>query len=173
MAQPLFRQLLNQARRLARLDPRRPQQANLRRAVSGAYYALFHFLIDEANRLLLGTTPGHAGLRNLTARAFVHAEMAAASRTFAGGTLPATIVRQVGTLTIPAPLRELAEQFSLTQDRRHLADYDRVTRFSRVEVLLLIDGVELALAGWGSVRNDAAAKLFLLALLLWTRIRDK
>ena len=36
--------LLEQAVHLATLDARRPKQANLRRAVSTAYYALFHLL---------------------------------------------------------------------------------------------------------------------------------
>lgn len=40
--------LLQQAHHLARLDRRRPKQASLRRAVSAAYYALFHHLIAEA-----------------------------------------------------------------------------------------------------------------------------
>ncbi len=32
------------------LDSTRPRQANLRRAVSGAYYALFHVLVHDASR---------------------------------------------------------------------------------------------------------------------------
>ncbi len=38
--------LLIQATHLATLETTRPKQASLRRAVSTAYYALFHFLID-------------------------------------------------------------------------------------------------------------------------------
>lgn len=40
--------LLEQAQHLARREPKRPRQASLRRAVSTAYYALFHLLISEA-----------------------------------------------------------------------------------------------------------------------------
>lgn len=40
--------LLHQADHLARWDRRRPKQASLRRAVSTAYYALFHLLISTA-----------------------------------------------------------------------------------------------------------------------------
>src|SRR5947209_5185965 len=40
--------LLEQAYHLANMDIGRPKQASLRRAVSTAYYALFHLLIDEA-----------------------------------------------------------------------------------------------------------------------------
>jgi hypothetical protein len=36
--------LLEQARHLANREPKRPKQASLRRAVSTAYYALFHLL---------------------------------------------------------------------------------------------------------------------------------
>ena len=44
----LQQDLLRQARHLATKEPRRPSQASLRRAVSAAYYALFHLLVDEA-----------------------------------------------------------------------------------------------------------------------------
>jgi hypothetical protein len=40
--------LLEQAYDLANKEPINPKQASLRRAVSTAYYALFHLLIDEA-----------------------------------------------------------------------------------------------------------------------------
>jgi hypothetical protein len=39
----LHADLLEQAEHLAQLDPTRPKQANLRRAVSSAYYALIHW----------------------------------------------------------------------------------------------------------------------------------
>ena len=40
--------LLAQALSLVHKEPRNPKQASLRRAVSAAYYALFHLLISEA-----------------------------------------------------------------------------------------------------------------------------
>src|SRR5579871_634688 len=42
--------LLEQAYHLAKREPKRPKQASLRRAISSAYYALFHLLISEATR---------------------------------------------------------------------------------------------------------------------------
>jgi len=44
----LAKDLLDQANRLARSEKSKPKQASLRRAVSTAYYALFHLLIAEA-----------------------------------------------------------------------------------------------------------------------------
>jgi hypothetical protein len=40
--------LLQQSLLLVHKEPRNPKQASLRRAVSTAYYALFHLLISEA-----------------------------------------------------------------------------------------------------------------------------
>ena len=40
--------LLEQAYHLANREPESPKQASLRRAISTAYYALFHMLVDEA-----------------------------------------------------------------------------------------------------------------------------
>ena len=40
--------LLEQAQHLVKREPKRPKQASLRRAVSTAYYGLFHLLISEA-----------------------------------------------------------------------------------------------------------------------------
>ena len=44
---PFPNDLLEQARHLANREPKRPKQASLRRAVSAAYYALFHLLAAE------------------------------------------------------------------------------------------------------------------------------
>jgi len=49
-ANSLPEHLLEQAWHLAGRERTRPRQASLRRAVSTAYYAFFHFLIREAVR---------------------------------------------------------------------------------------------------------------------------
>jgi uncharacterized protein (UPF0332 family) len=51
----LHNDFLEQARFLAMREARRPKQASLRRAVSTAYYALFHLLASEvAERMIIG-----------------------------------------------------------------------------------------------------------------------
>ena len=67
-------ELLRQALELLNKDPANSTQADLRRAVSGAYYALFHLLISE--------TVKHWSLdvlRDGLARMFDHRVMAKAS----------------------------------------------------------------------------------------------
>src|SRR5579863_1707940 len=108
--------LLEQAIHLVHKERRRPKQASLRRAVSTAYYALFHFLIGEA----VGNWR-HAEARPDLSRAFEHQTMKAASNRiqdrkafpFAGHN-PATV----------AALRSVATAFVELQRNRHLADYD-------------------------------------------------
>lgn len=79
--------LLEQAVRLAELDATRPKQANLRRAISSTYYALFHLLVDEACRVQVGAQHNQAPFRRVLGRAFVHTVMKEACKSFGGGTL--------------------------------------------------------------------------------------
>lgn len=51
----LEQDLLETARKLANANQRRPKQADLRRAVSTAYYAVFHALAHECADRFIGT----------------------------------------------------------------------------------------------------------------------
>jgi uncharacterized protein (UPF0332 family) len=46
--------LIVTARKLAKASPKKPRQADLKRAVSTAYYALFHALAKNAADQLVG-----------------------------------------------------------------------------------------------------------------------
>jgi hypothetical protein len=67
--------LLEQARHLVKREPKRPKQASLRRAISTAYYALFHLLILETvlnwrraeDRVKLARMFEHAHMRSICA----------------------------------------------------------------------------------------------------------
>ena len=64
--------LLEQADALTGLDAGRPRGANLRRAVSSAYYAVFHHRIEAAAAQLLGTSSQARGTRLILARGYSH-----------------------------------------------------------------------------------------------------
>ena len=83
----MYKDLLEQAVRLAKLDAKKPKQANLRRAISSAYYALFHLLVDEACRVQIGALHNQAPFRQVLGRAFAHGVMKEACKSFGGGTL--------------------------------------------------------------------------------------
>ncbi len=161
----LHADLLAQAKHLLRKEPRRPKQASLRRAISTAYYALFHLLVHEsAKRLISGAA--HARLRALTSRAFEHGTMRQASRAFASGGLPPHL-QPLLPHGISPEIRKIAEAFISLQEARHGADYDVTLRTTRNEARELIVLVEKAFQWWQTVRDESAARVYLTALLLW------
>jgi uncharacterized protein (UPF0332 family) len=139
----LHADLLDQARRLATLDARRPKQANLRRAISSAYYAIFHFLVDESCRQFFGTQHTQAAYRHILGRSFEHWTVNEACVSFRGGTLKSAVAKGLpASFTIPLEVKDIASPFALAQELRHSADYDRTERFARSDVLLLVDQIE-------------------------------
>jgi len=167
----LHTDLLRQAHHLANLETRRPRQASLRRAVSASYYSLFHWLLDEATGMMFGRGGARRRLRDVLARGFSHKSMVATCKSFEGGTLPAPIAAVVAPLPIPADLQNVATIFRKLQEERHRADYNRALPFSKVEVLSLLQDTDNAVEAWQRVRNDDAARFFLMALPLWEQIR--
>lgn len=159
--------LLEQAAHLARRDPTRPKQANLRRAISTAYYALFHLLVREATSALV-TDPG---LRKLVPRAFDHGDMKRACQPFAAGHLPDHYRAVAGTTppVVPDDLRTVAEAFSEPQQTRHEADYNVAGTFNRPDSLALVRQARDAFEAWQRVRSQPVATVFLLSLLLGSR----
>ncbi len=161
----LHADLLGQARHLLRKEPRRPKQASLRRAVSAAYYALFHLLVHESSRRLISGT-AHERLRALAARAFDHGTMKKASRAFASGGIPPSL-QSILPHGAPAEIRQIANIFVSLQDARHSADYDVTLKLTRNETREFVGLAEAAFEAWQTVRENPATRVYLAALLLW------
>lgn len=166
-------QLISQARLLATVDKGRPQQANLRRAVSSAYYALFHFAVDRATEHFVGVGSQNDQLRKLLARAFAHTEMSDAAKGFASGNPPKLLFEALKPEGVPKPLQRFATIFVELQERRHAADYDRAETFSRATVLTDVERAQKAIADWTAIGNTHAARVFLLSLLIGKRISSR
>jgi hypothetical protein len=166
--------LLEQAVTLARLDARRPKQANLRRAISTAYYALFHLLVDEACRSQIGSLHEQAPFRHVLGRAFVHGVMNEACKSFAGGTLKKGVSKglPVG-FNIPMEIRDLAATFVDLQDKRHLADYDMTERFKRSDVFTLITRVGKDIEMFQNLAPTDEKTFFLACLWAWKELANR
>lgn len=159
--------LLKQARGLATRDPRRPVQANLRRAVSSAYYALFHLLTAAAAERLVPA--GVKDLRPRIVRAFTHENLRRASTAFSsGGSIP-----MLGTIAVPPELRHVAAEVLELQQARNQADYDLSRRFLRTEVIEYVEAAERAVSAWAAIKNTDAAKVYLLLLLTYGLLKDR
>ena len=159
----LHADLLKQAKLLAGKEPRRPLQASLRRAVSASYYALFHLLVDEATKRMLSGRNRDA-LRDCLARAFSHDVMKQVAQQFSSNGLSPKLIPGLNGQTLQPQLVDL-------QQARHEADYDRARRFTRREVLDLVDQAEQAFADWKVVRKSIQADTFLAGLLAFRNMR--
>jgi uncharacterized protein (UPF0332 family) len=121
--------LIITARKLANASPRKPRQAELRRAISTAYYALFHAMAKDAADMLVGVgadRPDKAWSH--TYRALQHGEAKSACEAARG-------------LNFPPDIKLVADAFIKLQQHRHEADYDPEFRVARIVAL---DAVELA-----------------------------
>ncbi len=170
----MHKDLLEQAVRLAKLDARRPKQANLRRAVSSAYYALFHLLVDEACRVQIGAQHNQSSFRQVLGRAFVHSVMKEACKSFGGGTLKKGAAKGLpATYATPIEIRELAATFVVLQDYRHVADYDLTERFKRSDVLLLINEVQRRIRAFTNLESSTEKRFFLSCLWAWKELANR
>ncbi len=167
--------LLEQARTLLRLDPTRPKQANLRRAVSAAYYALFHFLTNQSTRTLLGTHQNLIAYRRLLCRAFVHGEMKAACTAFGGGSFPRTMAAGLpNNFHVRKEVEDIAIAFVDLQSKRHIADYDLSQTLTRADVIAAIELAQTAIDAFNNIdSSDACRKFFLVCLLAWRSLGNR
>jgi len=147
--------LLEQAQFLTNLDTRRPRQANLRRAVSAAYYALFHLLTTAS--VANWKKPRQ---RAALARAFEHRKMNDACTKTRGKQFPNPHHASV------RHLRTVANTFIQLQQFRHTADYDNSKKWTRTEVLAHIELAVAAFDSWNAIAREPIAEDFLLQLLV-------
>ena len=158
--------LLEQAHYLAQREPRRPKQASLRRAVSTAYYAIFHLLIGET--VLNWKRPSE---RDTLARMFEHKKMrdACIQKRDELNAYFNSNPRAGSSMTAARHLLIVAETFVKRQQDRHSADYDNSVRWTRTEVIARIESVRGAFQSWGAIRETEMAHDFLVRLLLRER----
>lgn len=134
--------LLAAARILALADEQgAPRQANLRRAVGTAYYALFCCLARCVADSLVGKTKGRRSERAWR-QAYRSLEHGEAKHKFKSGSALGAFRQNC---------RLFAVLFSAMQTRRHDADYDPAIKFRRAEVLLDIQRIERAIELFGKV----------------------
>ena len=111
----------------------RPQQMQLRKAISAAYYAMFHALAANNADMLIGASPQFRRLPawTQTYRALDHG--------FAKSRM------QSGLNTFDPVIRNFGLAFIYLQSWRHRADYDPNAVFTRYDTVSLINRAEAAI----------------------------
>lgn len=126
--------LVELARAMTRLQSRRPKQAALRRAVSTAYYALFHAMAKDASDKLVGTLGAE---RSDSAWTHVYRSLRHKDAKDA--------CKKARSLGFPSGIIACADAFVSLQGERHKADYDPNYNLRRVDVLASIEAAEEAI----------------------------
>ena len=129
--------LIAQANRLSRVTKRPARQVDLKRAVSAAYYAMFHALAKECADLVAGPARdrSEAAWRQVY-RALEHG-------------VAKTACKQARSKGFPAEVIKFAEAFVALQEHRHTADYDPLATYARADVATLIGEASEAIRGLG------------------------
>ncbi len=155
-------ELLELAQEIANLHSQQPHQASLRRAVSTAYYALFHLLISEAT-----SNWSRPEFRAILARVFDHGPMKQAAdkgvseiQSYLKAKPPEGPEREAAN-----HLYNVANTFAQAQYHRTEADYNTARTWVQMEVLLHIEGIAEAFKSWSIIREKPAAQAFLISML--------
>lgn len=159
-------ELLGLARQMVDRSAGATVGAELRRAVSTAYYALFHLLIDKGTNRFVAV----ARLRPLVARTFEHKWMLAVCKDYeaakpAGAASPGDYILKGA--TIPAALVTIASAFIDLQNVRHQADYNLAFPLAHPEAEAAVVQAEAAFLALASVETHPATDEFLTEL--WCR----
>jgi hypothetical protein len=154
--------LLNLAKDLVNRNPAAPVEADLRRGVSTAYYALFHLLVYQATARLIVPL----AIRPRVARSFDHKIMRVVCQEYAK--LIANAAGQLVTTTgevIPQGVRDIASEFVALQQARFQADYDTAAVITQAQAQTDVQRAESAFTNWAVVQPDPATDTFLAELL--------
>lgn len=135
--------LLDQARALAAPRGRKSRQADLGRAVSAAYYALFHALCGGCADQMIGAT---ARLSPTWVRFYRAVEHSAAKAQCRAVQAPA--------VTLHPGVKEFAAALVELQEERHRADYDPTVRYARAKALGHVERAASALSAFRSASRE-------------------
>lgn len=166
--------LLAQADRLASGDGGRgqPRNADLRRAVSAAYYALFHRVTIYTAERLVPDAPREHQLRLV--RSLDHGAVAQICRLVVGrqgapGTSHYGPV--VDDLRSETRLAAMCTTFLEAQQRRHQADYDHLADFSRPGTVTFLTTTRQAVVDLGHVSRTTHGRMFFLLIAMQSGLR--
>ena len=154
-------ELLDQAVELAGKDLSVVTQADLRRSVSTAYYAVFHLLTTES--VAHWDVPSS---RPSLARMFEHSVMKRVSNRIADPKQNPFVNENATTVQ---KLRRLAKIFVQLQEKRHVADYDNATYWTQSEALVEVESAMDAFDLWNDLRHTKIAQDYLVSLLIKPR----
>lgn len=142
-----------------------PSEAQLRRAVSTAYYALFHKVLRAGAERFMGAGTQRSAGYSLLYRGFNHGRMKAVCDSLDVATLSKNLQQQLRRTSVSQEARNFVSAFASLQEARHLADYDPLTLFVLSDTADLVDAAEAAMAAFDQIAPEEKADLLALMLV--------
>ena len=162
--------LVAHARHLLGRNRTKPQQVDLRRAVSAAYYAVFHALTQQAAARAVGSTAAVA-FATAVARSFEHSGMRSAADDMAKQNPSAKTRPLLDGVALSSDIRTICQRFSNLQVLRHRADYDLSSTFNKADAVQAVDDADDTLKRVDQLKRDPAFARCLFALHSYRRLR--
>lgn len=141
-----------------------PSEAQLRRAVSTAYYAVFHKVVRAGAERLMGSGSQNTAGYGLIYRSFNHGRMKSICEALNVARLSKTLQQQLGRTVVSPEMRGFAAAFATLQEARHLADYDPSIRLILSDATDFVEAAEAAMATFDAIAPSEQADV--LALML-------
>jgi hypothetical protein len=157
--------LIEQAERLI-VPPRggSPRQVDLRRAISAAYYGVFHFCLTMAADELVGVTQRATSRYALVYRSINHRSLRELCLEAQKRTPPARFLPYAPGGGFGADIQAFAAFANELQQKRHLADYDPLPRLRTSDAKLAIDTARTAILRFQAA-SEEHRKAFLTLLV--------
>ncbi len=145
-----------------------PRQADLRRAISNAYYAIFHAVVAEAADVLVGKTHRASPRYALVYRSIDHKSLRELCENVKKKTLPEKYSKYSPKGGFGSDLIALAAAVVDLQEKRHLADYDPLFRVRMSDAVLAVATGRTALSRFKNASRPSR-KAFLSLLVFSPR----
>jgi uncharacterized protein (UPF0332 family) len=166
--------LLSHARQLAErtANTNSPRSVHARRAISAAYYALFHRLCINVTWSVVPGGSDH--VRWAFCRTFDHGPIESVARWVQGQhRAPRSIAGLVDVAVQSEPIRTLTEKFVLLKQLRHDADYNHLIVLSRDNALDAVQECRAALDAVDAVYGEPPWQAFASLVLLKSNAVDR
>jgi uncharacterized protein (UPF0332 family) len=156
--------LFEQAERLVSPPTGRPRQVDVRRAISAAYYAIFHATITAAVDQFVGVTNRDQSRYGLAYRSVNHAWLRDLCKEIQKSTPSSKFRSYAPPQGFDQNIAAFAAAVVELQEKRHSADYDVMIRMNRSDAALAIAKARAALHRFGTA-SEPQRSAFLSLLL--------
>jgi hypothetical protein len=148
----------------ARLMIRARRRTDLRRAISNAYYAVFHAILTEVADQIVGKSHRAKSQYSLVYRSIDHKVIRRWCEIVRQNPPPGKFRLHMPRNGFGEEIKKLAVSFVDLQEKRNLADYDPLFRVGKSEVLFIVASAQSSLQSLRDSRqSDRRALAFMLA----------